>query len=821
MLTVAPGTAPPRSSVIRPDSAAPTAWARAAPASPPLATRSASTIMPILNAKSLCLPAMLISSSRFAVRRVRTRGHPVSWRAPLAQILDNLFGPLICPIYADPPALAALCCPSSSIASPIASHRKHLFITHGLQQNEPLRGAGNTPASLTTATGGVILAFAPADNTMKQSAIPANSVRFGVYEFDLRSGELRKHGIRIKLQEQPCQILAILLEHRGEMVTREELQRRLWPSDTFVDFDHSLNTAVMRLREALNDSSENPRFIETLPRRGYRFVAPVEEKSASVTETAQGETGEVRASQSAIAKNDPTLSSGLPATAGKAVGRLPRRVVVLAAIFLLGLVLAGGLAVRYLRKPSVVTAPPDQITSLVVLPFENLSADKDQAYFADGMTDELIAHLAKIRSLRVISRTSSMEYKGTHKTLSQIARDLNVDAVVEGTVLRSGDRVRITAELVQAATDRHLWAETYESQLGDILTLQSHVASAIVNEIRIKLTPEDQVRLASTRPVSTQSYDNYLKGRYYWNKRSQEGLTKAINYYQAAIEKDPHYALAYAGLADCYSIIGSAIVGTVPTAEVAPKARAAALKSLELDNTLAEAHTSLATVRFNYDWDWNAAASGFRRAVELNPSYATAYQRNSLYLMSMGRASESIAEMNRAHDLDPLSISMNFSLGWRLYMAREYDQAIEQLRNTVDMDPGFVLPHLVLGQAYEQKKAYDQAITELRRAADISQNSPPVLAALARTYAVSGRTTEARNLLDQLMQQAKKQYVSPFYVAIVYAGLGEKDQALDWLEKAYGDHSNAIIFLKVDPQLDTLRASPRFHELQRKLRLPE
>src|SRR5712664_1548875 len=548
---------------------------------------------------------------------------------------------------------------------------------------------------------------------MKQSAIPANSVRFGVFEFDLRSGELRKHGIRIKLQEQPCQILAILLEHRGEMVTREELQRRLWPSDTFVDFDHSLNTAVMRLREALNDSSENPRFIETLPRRGYRFVAPVEEKSATVNDSTQAQTAQVSASESALAINGPTLpplSPGHPVTPAKAGGRVSRPVLVSATLFLLGIVVTGGLAARYLPKPSVVTEPPDRITSLVVLPFENLSADKDQAYFADGMTDELIAHLAKIRTLRVISRTSSMEYKGTHKTLSQIARDLNVDAVVEGTVLRSGNQVRITAELVQTATDRHLWAETYESQLGDVLGLQSRVASAIVNEIRVNLTPEEKHRLASSRPVSGESYEDYLEGRYYWNKRSQEGLTKAIEYFQLAIEKDPNYALAYAGLADCYSIIGSAIVGTVPSQDVAPKAKDAAVKALQLDDTLAEAQTSLATVRFNYDWDWAGAASGFQRSIELNPSYATAYQRYSLYLMAMGRTNESLAEMTRARELDPLSISMNFSLGWRLYMARKYDQAIEQLQNTLEMDPNFALPRMVLGQVYEQKQAFPQAL---------------------------------------------------------------------------------------------------------------
>jgi TolB-like protein/DNA-binding winged helix-turn-helix (wHTH) protein/Tfp pilus assembly protein PilF len=657
---------------------------------------------------------------------------------------------------------------------------------------------------------------------MKNSTLPATSLRFGAYEFDLRSGELRKHGIRIKLQEQPCQILAILLEHRGEMVTREQLQHRLWPSDTFVDFDHSLNTAVMRLREALSDSSENPRFIETLPRRGYRFLAPVEEKSSLVSEPTPVQTAEVGLSLSADAKVDspsPVLLPAFQAIAAKLEKRVQRPLLVTVTLSVLAIVLASAFAFRFLKRPSLASAPSDRLTSLVVLPFENLSADKEQQYFTDGMTDELIAHLAKIRSLRVISRTSSMEYKDTHKSLSQIARDLNVDAVVEGTVLRSGNQVRITAELVQVAADRHLWAETYESQLGDVLGLQSRVASAIVNEIRINLTPEEQQRLASTRSVSAESYENYLKGKYYWNKRSREGLTKAIEYFQLAIDKDPNYALAYAGLADCYSIIGSAIVGTVPSQDVAPKAEAAAAKALQLDDTLAEAQTSLATVRFNYDWDWAGAASGFQRAIELNPSYATAYQRYSLYLTAMGRSNESLAQMNRARELDPMSISMSFSLGWRLYMARKYDQAIEQLQNTLEMDPNFALPRMVLGQAYEQKKAYPQALAELQKAVGISHDSPQMVGALGHAYGASGNRSEAEKVLAKLMEESKKQYVSPFYVAIVYVGLAENDKATDWLEKAYSDRSNPIIFSKVDPQLDPLRSTPRFQALLRRLAL--
>jgi TolB-like protein/DNA-binding winged helix-turn-helix (wHTH) protein/Flp pilus assembly protein TadD len=677
---------------------------------------------------------------------------------------------------------------------------------------------------LTTATRRAILAYVSTDHDMNQSTLPVNSVRFGVFEFDFRSRELRKHGIRIKLQEQPCQILAFLLERRGEMVTREELQRQLWPSDTFVDFDHSLNTAVMRLREALNDSSESPRFIETLPRRGYRFVAPLEERSAPATDTTSLQSGEEKSSQAALPQESLTLSplsKVLPGTSVRKVARGRRPQVALAVVLLAVIALAGGLGFRYLRKPSVVTAHPKQITSIVVLPLENLSADKDQAYFADGMTDELIANLAKIRSLRVISRTSAMGYKGTHKTLSEIARDLNVDAVVEGTVLRSGDRVRITAELVQVATDRHLWADTYESQFGDVLTLQSQVASAIVNEIRINLTPEEQQRLASARPISPESYEDYLKGRFYWNKRSEEGLTKAIEYFQLATQNDPHSALAFAGLADCYSIIGSAIVGSVPSQDVATKARVAALKALELDKSLAEAQTSLATVQFNYDWNWPAAASGFQRSIELNPSYATAYQRYSLYLMAMGRTGESLAQMNRARELDPLSISMSFSLGWRLYMAHQYDQAISQLRNTLEMDPNFALPRMVLGQAYEQKGMVPQAIAELQKAVANSHDSPPMLGSLGHAFALAGNKAEVDKILAQMLEQSKKRYVSPFYVSVVYAGLHENEKAMDWLEKAYEDRSNAIIFLKVDPDFDGLRSNPRFQALLRRLALQE
>lgn len=651
-------------------------------------------------------------------------------------------------------------------------------------------------------------------------AAVARILHFGVFEVDLKACELRKHGLRLKLPEQPFQILVVLLEKPGEIVTREELRNRLWPGDTFVDFDHGLNNAVMRLREVLGDASENPRFVETIPRRGYRFIAPVV-GSAFPTATAHPEleAGDVPVQAATPKVIETAALKAISEPAGFPRQSSATRFAVRAiAILLAALLLGAGFIYR--NRVDANKASRARNKSLIVLPIENLSGDKEQDYFADGMTDDLIANLAKIRSLRVISRSTAMAYKGTRKPLSQIASELDVDAVFEGTVLRVGDRVRITAELVQVSTDRHLWADTYESQMGDILALQNRVSSAIVNEIRINLTPEDQERLSRTPAVAPEGYENYLKGRYYWNKRSDENLTRAIGYFEQATRQDPQYALAYAGLADCYAIISAEIFGTMPAAEAAPKAKAAALRALEIDPTLSEAETSLATVKFNYDWDWSGAAAGFAKSIQDNPSYATAYQRYSLYLMAMGRPEDSFEQINKARELDPLSISINFSLGWRFYMARQYDRAIQQLRNTLEMDPSYELPHLVLGMSYAKKGDFGLAIPELRKAVELSHGTPLMTSALANAYARSGNKAEAEKLLADLISESKKEYVSPYYFAIVYAGLGKPEKAIDWLEKAFADRSNGLVFLKVEPELDDLRSNPRFVALQQKLNFP-
>jgi serine/threonine-protein kinase len=487
---------------------------------------------------------------------------------------------------------------------------------------------------------------------------------------------------------------------------------------------------------------------------------------------------------------------------------------VLAAV--LGVLL--GLNVAGLRDRLLPKATAPRIESLAVLPLENLMGDPQQEYFVDGMTEELIADLSQVSALRVISRTSVMQYKCTKKSMPEIARELKVDGVIEGSVLRSGDHVRITAQLIQAATDTHLWAQSYKRDLRDVLALQSEVAGAIANEIKIKLTPQEQARLASTQPVNPEAHEAYLKARYYWNLRTEEGLNKSIEYFQQAIEKDPGYALAYAGLADSYGTVATWNV-MVPD-EAYPRAKAAALKALEIDEALAEAHASLGAVREEYDWDWLGAEKEFKRAIELNPSYATAHQWYAECLSVMGRHDEAIAEAKRAQELDPLSLIINAVEGRLFFYARRYDEAIAQCRRTLELNAGFYPAHLFLGWAFEQKKLYEQAISEYQKAIAPGQGNPRLAATLARGYAAAGERTEALEIISQVREPSKQRYVSSYVIAQVYAALGDTGRAFQWLDKAYQEHDSQLAWLKAEPGFDSLRSDPRYQELLRRMNFP-
>jgi TolB-like protein/Tfp pilus assembly protein PilF len=579
-----------------------------------------------------------------------------------------------------------------------------------------------------------------------QSALPK---RFGDFEFDSRARQLRKHGHTIRLHGQPLEILGLLLERPAQVVLREELRARLWPQDTFVDFEHSLNAAVNKLREALDDDANNPRFIETVPRRGYRFISAV----------------------------------GL-----------------------------------YDSQNLLGEWSSPRIQSLVVLPLENLSNDPEQEYFADGMTDQLITNLAQISALKVISRTSAMRYKGTKKSLPEIARELHVDAVVEGAVMWVGGRVRINAQLIEAPTDYHLWAASYERDLRDVLSMQEEVTRAIASEIRVNLSAQEQARLASTRPIDPEAYRLYLKGRYYWNKRSLEGFQKAIEYFQQATAKDPAYALAYVGLADTYTYFS--FFDVVPPREAMPKAKAAAARALEIDNRLGEAHVSLGYVSYMYDWDWPAAGKHFEQALTLNPAYSRAHTFYPFYLSSLGRSEEALAVAKRCLDLDPASPAVNHSLAVQFYFARQFDQAIEQAHKTLELDPNFAISYELLGEVYVSRGMYREGLSELEKYSALSRGRAMSLALLGYAHARLGERSQALRMLEQLEATSKERYTPASSFAVVYAGLGEKDQAFAWLEKAYGERTSRLGYLKVEPLWDPLRPDPRFADLVRRIGLP-
>jgi TolB-like protein/DNA-binding winged helix-turn-helix (wHTH) protein/Tfp pilus assembly protein PilF len=625
--------------------------------------------------------------------------------------------------------------------------------------------------------------------------VPARRlVQFGVFELDADTAELRKQGVKVKLQDQPCKVLQILLEKPGQIVTRDELRARVWPANTFVEFDQGLYSAMARLRDALGDSSDSPRFIETLARRGYRFVAPVT-TNAAVPENPALSRPKPPAEPRVSRPENRARRFLISVLAGLLGGAL-----LLAAV--LGLDISGARQwlLRYSNRP---------IRSIAVLPLENLSGDPGQDYFADGMTDELIANLAQLRSLRVISRTSIMQYKGTTKTLPQIGRELNVDAVVEGSVLRSGDHVRITAQLLDAATDQHLWAASYDRDLHDVLVWQSQAAEDIASEIRIEVTPTEQGH-ARAHGVNPEALEAYLKGRYHWNKRSQDGLRKAEQYFQEAIQKDANYAPAYAGLADTYILFANFNIATPGRAY--PRAKEMASKAIQIDGTLAEAHTSLATLKAIYDWDWSGAEQEFRRAIELNPSYATAHHWYAEdVLIRVGRQAEALAEIERARQLNPLSLQINAVQGRILGLSNQNDRAIEKGRKALELDPGWAAGHWWLGLVYEQSRQYPEAIAEFQRAISLSAANSTFLGALGHAYAASGQKTEATRILQQIQKlPPSRSFVSAFDIALLHVGLGHKDEAFLWLGKACDERDYWIGTLAVDHRIAPLRSDPRF-----------
>lgn len=628
---------------------------------------------------------------------------------------------------------------------------------------------------------------------------------FGVFDLDLGTGELRKRGVRVRLQEQPFQVLAMLLEHRGEVVSREELQQKLWPANTFVDFDHGLNKAINKIRGALGDSADTPRFVETVARRGYRFVADVTvDEPVPVPDPVA--TAMTPLAAVATAEN-------FPITRSRSVRAPKRRTWVAVAV------LAGVLAIALAAwKVSSGTATPVPIRSLAVLPLESLSGDASQDYFADGMTDELIADLGQISALRVISRTSVMGYKHTRKPLPQIARELNVDAVVEGTVLRSGEQVRITAQLIEGATDKHLWSQSYQGALRDTLALQNTVARAVADQIRVKLSPQEQAALMSVTVVNPAAYESYLKGRYFWNKRTANGLTAALAYFNQAVDENPTYAQAYSGLADTYALLGDWQYAVMTPREALPKARAAAIKALELDATLGEAHTSLAFCLDGFDWDFNAAEQEFQKAIALKPAYATAHHWYAWHLALLHRYDQAIAEMRKALNQDPLSVIINADLAELLAMAHSYDESIRQSQKTLELDPNFALAHNHLGQAYLQMHRNEQAIAELQKAVALSGGSATCVANLARAYAAAARRSEAVALLNDLKSRSNARHSYASEVAVIYASLGDADQAMAWLEKGYEERFNPGVLIR--PGLDPVRQDPRFQNLVARLGLP-
>jgi TolB-like protein/DNA-binding winged helix-turn-helix (wHTH) protein len=660
---------------------------------------------------------------------------------------------------------------------------------------------------------------------MHSSVGPDPVYRFGLFEVDGRTGELRKQGRAVRLRGRPFDILLLLLGRLGDVITREELRRQLWPADTFVDFDHGLNSAMNRLREALGDAAESPRFVETLPKRGYRFIAPIEVVDREVAR--HGRTGtsslerhdapppamvpeRAHAQEAAASKPVPTEPVvGARAAAATSLST-PSRMILLAATVALAAAVVVALLFLRVGQPR---PPHSSKMTLAVLPFENLSADADQDFFSDGFTEEMIAELGKLDPdrLGVIARTTTRLYKNARKNIGQIRQELGVDYVLEGSIRRAGNRMRITAQLVQTNDMTHLWAESYDRDVSDVLAIQSEVAMKIARSLTLALRRPDAGAARGT--TSASAYDLYLRGRSFRDQATEESTRKAIEYFQRAIAADSQYARAYAGIADAYWLLGAPGWEVEQPIAVLQKAQSSAERALAIDPQRAEARAVLAMVRLSYRWDRQGAEREIQEAIRLNPSSAISHQYYSTVLTTMGRFDEAIAEARRALELDPLSAPASTTLAIRYLYAGRLAEAMTQFSKTLDANPEFAVAHWGLAQGHLAAGAGLRALEELQRALELSGNSAYMRAHLAYGLAISGNRDRAVSIQREIENESRERYQSPYHQALISVGLGDREGTLRALERAFADRSGWMVFLPVQPEFAQVRAAPEFQRL--------
>ncbi|HJQ25114.1 MAG TPA: winged helix-turn-helix domain-containing protein [Blastocatellia bacterium] len=625
---------------------------------------------------------------------------------------------------------------------------------------------------------------------------------FGAFRLDADNRQLWRGTQIVPLKPKVFETLLVLVEHHGRVLEREELIEKLWP-DSFVE-EANLNVNISAIRKALGVGPNDRDYIVTVPGRGYRFAAEVNRVGGNDTETRRhGDT-----------EQEPAESSEV------AVAAAPRHRVTASRVAV-ALALAVALAVAaywWLRQRVNQRAAATTVHSLAVLPFRALNAEGSNEYLGLGMSDALITRMSNVRQVIVRPTSAVRKYAGQEPDPQTIGRELQVDAVLEGSIQTVGERVRVTVQLVSVGENRHLWGETFDEKFTDMLALEDSISERVADALALRLSGSERARLAKHYTDNPEAYQLYLKGRYHAGKVTKEGFDKSIAYFNQAITLDPKYALAYEGLAFAYSLSGDVLL---PAKEAMPKAGEAARRALALDDTIAEAHSDLGLVHFWYDWDWPGAERELQRAIELNPNQVTTHNWYAFFLTCMGRFDEAMAENKRAQEIDPLHSDLELELGLNAYLARHYDEAIAHLRSAIEIEPNHWPPYANLGRAYEAKGAPNEAIAALVRARQIEADVPEILGNLGHVYAAAGQRAEAARILAELQSAGRRGYVEPYNVALVYAGLGDKEQAFAWLEKAFAERSFYITWLKVDPELDGLRGDRRFADLLRRAGLAE